>query len=122
MFDQPNRAFCYSLSFHSSQYCLYTYDRAGGVYSHLYDLHESPVALLRILCTATFTPTSSLGMDDAFNCQLHPVITVDGTQYFIIAQCFSSSVILGHATTVWFVSESIPLNNDQKNIFIIKDS
>ena len=56
-----------------------------------------------------------------FNCQLHPVITVDGIQFFIIARCFSSSVIQDCATTVWFVSKSILLDNDQKNIFIIKD-
>jgi len=56
-------------------------------------------------------------MDDTFNCQFLPVITVDRTPYFIVARCFSSSVIQGRATTVWFVSESIPPDNDQKNIF-----
>ena len=42
-------------------------------------------------------------------------------QYFIIAKCFSSSVIRGHATTVWFVSKLVP-PSDQKEIFVIKDS
>ena len=122
MFDaQPNQVFSYSLSFHNGQYCLCMYDCTGGVYSHSYSLHESPLPLLCILCAATFTQTSWLGLEDTFNCWLHPVIYVDGIQYFIIAKCFSSSVILGHATTVWFVSKSVPLGN-QKDIFIIKDS
>ena len=97
------------------------YDRAGGVYSHLYSLHKSPLPLLRILCAATFAQTSWLGLEDMFDCQLHPVIYVDGIQYFIIAKCFSSSVIQGCTTTVWFVSKSAPLGN-QKDIFVIKDS
>ncbi|KAI6000253.1 hypothetical protein EDC04DRAFT_2908828 [Pisolithus marmoratus] len=93
MFDaQPNRAFSYSLTFCNGQYCLYMYDHAGG-----------------ILCVATFAPTSWLGIDDMFNCQLHPVIT-----------CFSSCVIWGHATHVWFVSPSVP-PSDPNDIFIIKD-
>ena len=122
MFDaQPNRAFSYSLSFHSGQYRLCMYDRAGGVYSRSYDLHESPLQLLRILCAATFVQTSWLGLEDSFDCRLHPVIHVDGMQYFIIAKCFSSSVIRGRATTVWFVSKSVP-PSDQKEIFVIKDS
>ena len=122
MFDaQPNRAFSYSLSFHNGQYCLCMYDRAGGVYSRSYSLHESPLQLLRILCAATFAQTSWLGLEDTFDCRLHPVIYVDGIQYFIIAKCFSSSVIRGRTTTVWFVSKSVPLG-DQKDIFVIKDS
>ena len=123
MFDaQPNRVFCYLLSFHSGQYHLCMYDCAGGVYSRSYDLHESPLPLLRILCTATFAQTSWLGLEDTFDCRLHPVIHVDGVQYFIIAKCFSSSVIRGRATTVWFVSKSVPPGSDQKDIFVIKDS
>ncbi|KAG8214275.1 hypothetical protein J3R82DRAFT_9219 [Butyriboletus roseoflavus] len=123
MFDaQPDRAFTYSLSFHGGQYRLYMYDRAGGVYSRSYDLHESPVPFLRILCAATFAPTSYLGVDDTFDCRLHPVITIDGKQYFIIARCFSSSIIRGRATTVWFVSDSVPPRSNPKNIFVIKDS
>ena len=50
------------------------------------------------------------------------MIYVDGMQYFIIAKCFSSNVIWGHATTVWFVSKSVPPSSDQKDIFVIKDS
>ncbi|KAI5987298.1 hypothetical protein EDD15DRAFT_2173804 [Pisolithus albus] len=123
MFDaQPNRAFSYSLSFHAGQYRLYMYDHAGGVYSRSYDLHESPLLLLRILCATTFAPASWLGMDDTFDCRLHPVITVDATQYFIIAKCFSSSVIRGQATNVWFVAKSIPAGSDPNNIFVVKDS
>ncbi|KAI6046600.1 hypothetical protein EDC04DRAFT_2598029 [Pisolithus marmoratus] len=57
-----------------------------------------------------------------FDCQLHPVITVDGMQYFIIAKCFSSSVIQGHATNVWFVTKSILAGSDPNNIFVVKDS
>ena len=122
MFDaQPNRVFSYSLSFHSGQYRLCMYDHTGGVYSRSYDLHESPLQLLRILCVATFVQTSWLGLEDSFDCRLHPVIHVDGMQYFIIAKCFSSSVIRGRATTVWFVSKSVPPSN-QKEIFVIKDS
>lgn len=123
MFDaQPNRAFSYSLSFHSRKYRLCMYDRAGGVYSRSYDLHESPLPLLRTLCAATFAQTSWLGLEDTFDCRLHPVIYVDGVQYFIVAKCFSSSVIRGRATTVWFVSKSVPPGSDQKEIFVIKDS
>ena len=48
------------------------------------------------------------------------MIHVDGVQYFIIAKCFSSSVIWGRATTVWFVSKSVPPGND--DVFVIKDS
>ncbi|KAI5983960.1 hypothetical protein EDD15DRAFT_2375787 [Pisolithus albus] len=77
MFDvQPNRVFSYLLAFCNGQYHLYMYDRAGGVYSHWYDLHESPIMLLHILCAAAFAPTSWLGIDDTFNCRLHPVITI----------------------------------------------
>lgn len=119
---QPNRAFSYSLSFHSRKYHLCMYDRAGGVYSRSYDLHESPLPLLRTLCAATFAQTSWLGLEDMFDCRLHHVIYVDGVQYFIIAKCFSSSVIRGRATTIWFVSKSVPPGSDQKEIFIIKDS
>ena len=97
------------------------YDCTGGVYSRSYSLHESPLQLLRILCAATFAQTSWLGLEDMFDCRLHPVIYVDGVQYFIIANCFSSSVIRGCATTVWFVSKSVP-PGDQKDIFVIKDS
>ncbi|KIK11474.1 hypothetical protein PISMIDRAFT_19493 [Pisolithus microcarpus 441] len=123
MFDaQPNRAFSYSLSFHAGQYRLYMYDRAGGIYSCSYDLHESPLMLLHILCATAFAPASWLGMDDTFDCQLHPVITVDATQYFIIAKCFSSSVIQGRATNVWFVAKSILAGSDPNNIFVVKDS
>lgn len=122
IFDvQPNRAFSYSLSFHSGLYHLYMYDCAGGMYSHSYNLHEFPLALLCILCAATFAPASWLGMDDTFDCRLHPVITVDSTQYFVIAWCFSSSVIHGRATTVWFISKSILPDSNQRNIFIVKD-
>ena len=119
---QPNRAFSYSLSFCNKKYRLCMYDRAGGVYSRFYGLHESPLPLLHILCAAAFAPTSSLGLEDTFDCRLHPVITIDGEQYFIIGKCFSSSVIRGRATTVWFVSKSVPPDKDQKNIFVIKDS
>ena len=123
MFDaQPNRAFSYSLSFHGGEYRLCMYDRAGGVHSRSYDLHESPLPLLRILCAATFAQTSLLGLEDTFDCRLHPMIYVDGTQYFIIAKCFSSNVIRGRATTVWFVSKAVPPSSDQKDIFVIKDS
>ncbi|KIK15954.1 hypothetical protein PISMIDRAFT_16145 [Pisolithus microcarpus 441] len=123
MFDaQPNRAFSYSLSFHAGQYRLYMYDRAGGIYSRSYDLHESPLALLRILCATAFAPTLWLGMDVTFDCRPHPVITIDTTQYFIIAKCFSSSVIWGQATNVWFVAKSIPAGSDPNNIFVVKDS
>ena len=69
IFDMhPNRAFSYSLSFHSGLYHLYMYDHVGGVYSCSYDLHESPLILLHILYPATFTSASWLGMDDTFNC------------------------------------------------------
>jgi hypothetical protein len=98
------------------------YDRTGGVYSRPYDLHESPLPLLCILCTATFAPTSWLGMDDTFDRRLHPVIIADGTPYFVIAKCFSSSVIWGRATHVWFVTKSVPAGSDPKDIFVIKDS
>jgi hypothetical protein len=113
MFDtQPNRAFSYSLSFHAGQYRLYMYDCAGGVYTHPYDLHESPLPLLCILCMANFTPTSWLGMDDTFNC---------GTQYFVITKCFSSSVIRGRATHICFVAKSVLAGSDPKDIFMIKN-
>ncbi|KAI5981100.1 hypothetical protein EDC04DRAFT_2916895 [Pisolithus marmoratus] len=82
---QPNRAFSYSLTFCNGQCCLYMYDHAGSVHSHWYNLHESPIMLLHILCAAAFAPTSWLGIDDMFNCQLHPVITIGDMQYFIIS-------------------------------------
>lgn len=123
MFDaQPNRAFCYSLSFHSGKYRLYMYDRAGGVYSRSYDLHASPLPLLRILSAATFAPASWLGMDDTFKWQLHPVIIVDDIQYFVRAKCFGNSGIRGRATTVWFVSKTIPPDEGSDEIFAVKDS
>ncbi|KAI5989728.1 hypothetical protein EDD15DRAFT_2113642, partial [Pisolithus albus] len=118
---QPNRVFSYSLAFCNGQYRLYMYDRAGGVYSRWYDLHESPIALLRILCAAAFAPTSWLGIDDTFDRRLHPVITIDDTRYFIIAKCSSSCIIRGRATHVWFVTTSVP-PSDSDDIFIIKDS
>ena len=100
---------------------LYIYDHAGGVYSCSYDLHESPLPLLCILYAATFTQTLWLGLKDMVDCWLHPVITIDGMQYFIIAKCFSSCVIWGCTTTVRFVSKSVSLDSDPKNIFVIKD-
>jgi hypothetical protein len=61
-------------------------------------------------------------MDDTFDCRLHPVIAIDGAQYFMIAKCFSSTVIQGHATHVWFVTKSVPAGSDLKDIIMIKDS
>ena len=69
MFDaQLNRAFSHSLFFHSGEYCLCMYDCTGGVHSRSYDLHKSPLPLLRTLCAATFAQTSWLGLEDMFDC------------------------------------------------------
>ena len=92
-----------------------------GVYTPTRIACMNPLSHSFAYCAAIFAQTSWLGLEDMFDCWLHPVIYVDGIQYFIIAKCFSSSVIWGHATTVWFVSKLVP-PGDQKDIFIIKDS
>ncbi|KAJ2914310.1 hypothetical protein MD484_g6114, partial [Candolleomyces efflorescens] len=127
--EQPNRRFVRSVIITERQAQLFHFDRSGVQYSPLFDVHQKPETLIRIVLGLATTNEEILGFDTSVHWKKSPEgMKIGGsvetrgsdntkTTYDLcpgedqIGRCD----LLGRGTTCWIVK------NDQGERFIVKD-
>ncbi|KAH7920649.1 hypothetical protein BV22DRAFT_1020824 [Leucogyrophana mollusca] len=117
MSSQPWRRYALGLSIANESLRVHCYDRSGAIISRPYDIHEKPLALIRVIASLAFADRNRLGFDPTIRLALvsdllspslnGPIGRVMGrapsTVYDILEIVWSSQGFIGRGTTVYRV-------------------
>ncbi|RXW17576.1 hypothetical protein EST38_g8278 [Candolleomyces aberdarensis] len=127
--EQPNRFFVRSLLVTEQHARLFHFDRSGGQYSPLFNLHKDAHTFIRLILGLCAAEERALGLDDTVQWTKGPdgrktggtlkTIGPDNTvaTYELVTEeePFTRSSVRGRGTTCW------PVRNSRGDRFIVKD-